>query len=214
MATFTQRRRPAFRRRAPARRNFRRRIVRKRIPRPPSSRAVLFTRYMPDLNFTVTTSDVAGTISINAAEIPGFSEFAVLFQRYKICAIKATFIPLWSSAVTDVNHGRLRMYTAINYTNTGATTLNLLREMKGAKLTPNTVIHKRYLKGPMFSSAIIDNADTTTIAGTRPSKGWLDTDYDDINHYGISYAIESGGASYSMPYKVEVKVFLAFRDPK
>lgn len=202
--------RTSKRRRAPSR--LRRR--RMRIRRPIRSGVHNFTRYVELPNITTSTvSDKLGGETFKLTDLPSYTEFTNLFDKFRICAVKYEIVPNWTSS--DINpigtyQSVPNIFTVLDYNDiTTPGSLSELLQYKNLKRTRGHLIHKRYIK-PAVLAANYEGAVTT--AYTSVWKRWLDTTDSGTLHYGLKYCIDQ--TSTAMTYRVYAKYYIQCKDPK
>ena len=177
-----------------------------------------FKRYLPyaAINSTINTSETTGCIFIEpSTDIPGWSEFIALYDSYKVNGMKVMFYPIAdnTTSVASQSESYLRIFTAVDYNDRSPpASVTTLREYENCRVSPNNKIHKRYFK-PNFTIDI----ESSNLSGIMPNryKPWLSTSSGDVEHLGLKYAIEHINQTNSVGlYRVEVKVYLAFKSKR
>lgn len=176
-----------------------------------------FKRWMPyaAVSSAINESAVYGSVFVRAQDIPGFSEFASLYDSYKINAVKVMFFPLSdnTTSVSNQSESYLRIFTVLDYNDRSVpVSLLALREYDNCKISSNNKVHKRYFK-PAYTLDI-ESTDLSATP-TNYNRPWLSTAASNAEHFGLKYGIEtlSLGTVVNL-YRVEVKVYLSFKSKR
>lgn len=161
--------------------------------------------------FTITTlnnSDTPGGMDFALANVSGYDEFTVLFERYQIRGISIQFRPRQSENTSaTVNPGI--MYFVRDYDDAvNPTSLDTLLQRQGVqerRLVGNP--WKLYLKPR--AALNIYNGSTAPDAHAPMSRGsWLSCENPSTPHYGVKYLIPNTGVTYNID--VILKYYLVF----
>lgn len=152
------------------------------------------------------TNPTYGAYNFSLVDLPNNSEFAALYDMYKINAVKLVFIPkvTVSTSTTTINNpdNYARFFSAIDYNDgTQPTAVDQLREYQTARYTRLLRTHKRYIYKPKLLTDI-----STSVSQ------WVSTASLTQNYYGLKLAIEP--TSSAMTYGVEAKFYLSFKNVK
>lgn len=156
---------------------------------------------------TSSTVDVFGAFSFQLDDIPNYTEFAALYDQYKITGIKLMFIP--DQTVSDSTGSVLTTANFIHVVDfddeTVPTSTNQLFEYQNVKINNfnRTVI--RYFKPSMATG--IYNGSAIVTGGNRKA-GWIDTSVVTIPHYGFKYAMTASTASRLQTFRVYAKFYI------
>lgn len=155
----------------------------------------------------------------------GWTEFQNLYEKYRIDKIQFRIIPLATSATTGgaANAATTQAAVLFHYCvdpddavlpTPNETGLMELREKQGYRTRniyassgrPIVITYRPRITAPVYQTGLV-------AAYQDKGRQWLDTDYQDIPHYGIKFICESvsAGASQTFFFKVEAKYFMSFR---
>ena len=201
-----------YRKRRPVRRA-------RRVARKPGSRGLVRAISNPGVHSYKRTQYFASALSVsNLAEVYGSyafqlsalanaSEYTVLYDMYKISAVKWTLMPRGNSAEAGTNNNNTKIMTVLDYDDDNTpTSVDQLCQYESVKTTNLSRDHSRYLK-PKFARAIYKTAVTT---GYGVGTGWIDCDSTDVPHYGIKYALLRT-TSGTVTYDLKVTYYLQFK---
>lgn len=135
------------------------------------------------------------------ADIPSYAEFSSLFDRYRLNAVKVTFIIGVNIAYNGSGQNYLpRLHSVIDYDdNTNASSLDDLMQYQSYKLkqfTASKMKISRYIR-PKTAGLMYKTGVTSGYSVTKPP--WIDLTTGDVPHYGLKWAFEIGGAFGSDP---------------
>lgn len=167
------------------------------------------------------SSDIFGSIQFRLQDLPGYLELQDLFDQYRIDAIQVKFFPMTSGVyMQPFNNASTtvvftpRFMTAIDYDdNSAPVNLDQIRQYQTYKSTMAYQQHSRYFK-PCFASEVFKTAVTT---GYGARRGWIDTAYPDVPHFGLKYALEATGVAsndFAFGYRIDVKMWVSFKNVK
>lgn len=177
-------------------------------------------------NATVNSRGVA-TDSINvyafrATDIPNFSEFASLYDQFRIKAIKFSAIPIGNVSTYTGTTGAtgttptysVRSYSVLDfqYDASSPTTVSQLREYQNCKWKPYNRIHSRYFYPRLQLSS--DGNDAQYTVGSKP---WVSTQTasQQAQWAGIIFGVDGNSApTGTILYQIELKYYLQFRTVK
>lgn len=164
-----------------------------------------------------TSSSTYGAASYYLASFDTSSEIIENWQMYRIIEITVKFIPLGNivNVIDETNDAIQDMgviYTAIDYTNdTTPTTHAELQQYKNCQCVRI---------GTYFSRTWTPHAAARVYAGVTdafsvlPSSTWMSSQYNDVNYYGIKWALtQVVGVASSNIYRTEVSAVIQCKDP-
>jgi hypothetical protein len=152
----------------------------------------------------------SGSITLNMAVIANqtndVTSYTNLYDKYKICAYKVTFIPratqfeLYNNQ-TDGNDNFI-LWTCLDYDDAAApTSTQYVMNYRNKKWTRGTQVHKRYVKHPHILGAIANNTTgASTVNSANIRAPWIDAASLSIPHYGVKWACLPGGAATNLTY--------------
>lgn len=232
--TFYRRRRAIRKRKAFKRRNY-------RISRPLASRPHLFKRMglrtivysnntstlstnNNDTGFTLgslfndTVTDTKGVPFVHIfklSQMPNYSEFTSLFDKYKICKIVYTL--MFQQNTAPMNGNSVLPLIHICSDDDDATVPSSLTELQQRanckrRVLGNTVMIK-YTFRPKIAAAIYNTALST---GYAIKSGYINTDYPDVPHYGIKGMINNLWltTNNNVAFTIEPVYYLALKEVK
>lgn len=155
-----------------------------------------------------TVLDTFGATAFALNLCPNYTEFTTLFDMYKICAVKVSYMPRANSAEVGTNQGLVKFFTVVDYDDSNnPTSINELLQYESLKTTNTTKDHNRYLK-PKLAKALYQSAVSTAYGATR---GWIDCENPGVPHYGLKYALQTLPTG-NQSYDVKVTYYLAFKN--
>lgn len=159
-----------------------------------------------------TATPIATAHSFSLNQIPNVSEFANLFDQYKITGAKLTYTPTASEGIINpavsasAPLGYSRVHSVIDYDDsTAPTSENQLLEYGSHKSTPPFKTHVRYLK-PKVLHEIYRSAIASSYA--PKSSTYLDMSNADVPHYGVKVWISAPNTFYGTDNTISYKVYL------
>lgn len=167
-------------------------------------------------NDTITgTYGVGFSHIFRLSQMPGYTDFTSLFDKYKICKIVYTIMfqcnqaPINGSSVLPILH-----LVSDDDDNTIPSGLGELQQRSGCKrrVLGNTVVFK-YTFRPKVASAVYNTPVSTAYA---IKGGYINSDYSDVPHYGIKGLINNlmMTTNNSIGITIEPKYYLALREVK
>lgn len=174
--------------------------------------------YNPGQIVVDATSDNVGAIVFSLAQVPSYTEFTSLYDQYKISAVKVKIVPRYNvSAFDNIQSAAAtpyipQVFTAIDYDDSGVSTVSDLLQYQNCKMTRGNVIHQRYLK-PRCRN-ILQNLNGTASA-RAPFRGWIDSADPEVIHYGLKWAIPpfaTGPIEQTTKFDVVVEYYLAMKN--
>jgi len=223
-----------FVRRSGARPKARRFFRKSRISRQLTlrrERAPKFFKRTYTVSSTINVNDSApylGSRSFILSDLPSYTEFTALFDRYKINGAKIAFYqPYQNGAATSVTQATtavttlpmIRLHTAVDYddasTPSSVAVLEQYTSYKCVELTsPNIRGGKvtRYLK-PRLAVSVYGGGVFGNYGNSKAM--WIDTSSPSVNFYGIKWAYEpiysdGVGSAWLQKTTIQVSVTLYF----
>lgn len=218
-----------------ARRVFRKKVARKirrrfnkkktSVPRSLRNNHTMITRIAQLSDFTV-MSNFAWTnnqYNFKLSDLTSYSEFTNLFDQYMISAVKVTFFPQYdANDISNQNANAAGVGTIASpiifttYTQDPTLHLNTLAQamqVSSAKMVKNPLKPFSVYAKPKF---ITETANGILLGGSLGKRGYLDTDYPSIQHYGVeiggrTYASSAPLGSPNLTYQVFAKFYLQFK---
>lgn len=169
--------------------NFRKkRMVRKYKPKFIRKRFVpknvfAFKRFFEATDLATTAvlgAQVPQNLSVSFSNLPSPTDFTNLFDMYKICAIKVTYIPDLSEAIAGQQSCNLNSW--LDYNDIGIPVITTGEQKESYKTTKGTRIHKRYFK-PQVPITVSDVSATSFLQCQRAP--WISTTNTNIAHIGL-----------------------------
>lgn len=163
------------------------------------------------------------------SDMPSYTEFTTLFDRYKICGIKIKFTPFNTSSATVSTTGPLVggagaiWHSVIDYDDATLPTasdagIDAIRQYPSYKMkqvlnSTGAPMH-RYFK-PRLAAAVYSGA-FTSYANMR--NVWIDAASPSVQYYGLKAIVEAqqpttATATY-MLVKAEATIYFAVKDPR
>lgn len=221
-----------FKRKA-TRRPYRRRTYRKR-----ARTTARIPRSMPAVKnnlVSITRQYVATPISTTYAlgwsywnytfplsALQGYTEFTNLFGKYRINAVKLTFMPFFSgndyaqAANSTVYAENPRVHYIVDTSGTSASQVDTEAEMlefANVRTVRNpTKSFSIYIRNPCVH---LGTASGVTIVGGAPkAKQWIDTANYNIVHHGcsIGMVIPGGASTGAWKFQVVIKYYMQFKE--
>lgn len=222
MVAYSRKRRGApIRRRRPAKRP---RTSRMMVPRNLVRNNITFIKRKYYYGFIdiLQTSWFNQSFTFRLDQLPSYSEFAVLFDQYKINAVKIDFVPGTTSndqegLLGNATAGASVMYTPQVYTivdldgNPQITTQAQTLENSNVRLVKRPFSpFSIYVKHPRLLMA------AGGVSGAIPTRGWIDTTQTGAIHHGAGIAgqILSGSTNAVFRCYVTLTYYMCFRKAK
>lgn len=202
---------------------FERRVRRRSLLRRTSMSRIKRRRRNPTHNFTRTVqlanidashlANVYGAITFKLTDLPNYTEFTNLFDRYRINAVKLTIVPLVTS--NDVNPATTlftlpNVHTAIDYNdNSNPGSMNELMQYSNYRCTRANKVHSRYFKPSVLQS----NYETAVATAYTPAwKRWLTCDDPVTPHYCLKYGLDTPNGNIDLAFRVYAKYYFQCKD--
>lgn len=183
-----------------------------------------FTGALSTIALAAGTGTSFGAITFKLDDIPGYTEYTAMFDKYRINAVKIMFLPVSDNTLVatsqDTQAFRIteyanRFFTALDFNDaTAPTTTNELRQYKYCKVTPYVRLHERYIKPRVLMTATESSGTFVYNTVARP---WLSCADPEVQHYALKYAFDGRTNASGSPetlYKIEAIYYMSFKDPK
>lgn len=164
------------------------------------------------------TAPSYGAYIFKLSDLPNYTEFTNLFDRYRILGVKVLFIPHWSNVdanpVSTMPLVNPDFYTVTDYTEDGVpTSLNELYEDTSFRVTRGGKIHKRYLKPAVLSQEF---ESTIATAYSPKWKQWITTDDPATPHYCLKWGADqlAVGTTQNFYIRVMMTYYIQCKDVK
>lgn len=176
-----------------------------------------FRRFAFKSTISPSPGDVAyGAMSFQLDQLPAYTEFASLFDQYRIEKIDLVFStrldPSSSSAAAQAWFPRL--FTLVDNDDTttpgGADELRQSARCQLAIVKPDAFVKRSF--APKCLSTVYNTAVSSGYALSDST--WLDMATPSVPHYGLKYAVENLSTLNTQTILVEVSFHLAFRDSR
>lgn len=166
--------------------------------------------WLPNWLVTAAGVDNFTSLKFSLSQIPNHSEFTALYDQYKICMVKAELIPQFDNANVGSSTSTnviTQNYSVLDYDDIGTpTSMDQLMQYQNCKRTPSTRILKRVIK-PRFASELFN---TGIASAYRPTRGFVDCNYDTVEHYGMKFGFASN--PQAQKYGLKMTFYLAFKN--
>jgi hypothetical protein len=148
-----------------------------------------------------------GAFSFYFAQLPDYSDFTTLFDKYVIDSVKLEFLFPCITQNTVIDHLKWpKIYTVLDYDDDNTpVSLDEIMQYQSLKLTQYTdsqLTHNVNLV-PRVSRPVYNGVSVVAAYEVAPPHVWIDLNSTGVPHYGLKYAIE-----YNMARKVDVEVRL------
>lgn len=154
-------------------------------------------------------TEVITAYTFKLTDLPNYTEFTNLFDRYRILKVAVILVPQWTTndlnPVTTTEKVNPAIYSLIDYTEDAPpASLSEFYEDSQCKITRGGRIHKR-----VFTPSVLCNAfeTVTTSAYTPKWKQWITTDDPATPHYSIKLA---GDKTNTSSNNFVVKIFMTY----
>jgi len=161
------------------------------------------TLWAPTIASSTVGTGQSLAFTLNA--LPSYAEFTSLFEFYRICAVKVTFLPRQTDFATQTVSN---LWTVIDYNDVTAPTSNTqMQQYSAVKLHSGFKPFTMYLK-PRVAMPVWQGLSSSGYAPGKANQ-WLDCNSPAIQHYGIKMfwdTLQSGTtmditATYYMQFK-------------
>jgi len=176
-----------------------------------------FKRFAFKATISPSPGDVAyGAMSFQLDQLPAYTEFASLFDQYRIEKIDIVFStrldPSSSSAAAQAWFPRL--FTLVDNDDTtipsGADELRQSARCQLSIVKPDSFVRRSFT--PKCLATVYNTAVSSGYALSNNT--WLDMATPSVPHYGLKYAVENLSTLNTQTILVEVSYHLAFRDSR
>lgn len=177
-----------------------------------------FTRFQNGgtIQATIGVAPTYGVTYWQLDQVPGYAEFTAMYDFYKINAVQVKYIPI--SNITNTTLGSRtdfynRFISVIDYNDRAVpSSLDSLRQYSNCKVTPNLMVHKRFLHPRPLVTIDEDSSSGGVYGYGQVGTQWISTDTNQAEWYGIKWGIDhpTPGATEDL-YNVEFKVYLSFK---
>lgn len=151
-------------------------------------------------------TDTFGAIQFTLNQLPNYTEFAQLYDQYKIKGVKVKLVPKYNS-VDISSPGSTQLLTVLDYDDANApTAVNDLLQYQNMKMTTSNRIHSRYLV-PRCNTEV---SNATLGAASAPKVQWIDCGYPTVLHHGIKYGVIA--PAQDTKFDLYVTYYLAFKN--
>lgn len=164
-----------------------------------------------------------GSLFFRLSDVPNFSEFTSLYDAFKIAAVKVFFIPISnvtfaegaSNAQAIWSTHYYRLLSAIDYNDDTPVNMAALREYQNCKMTPNNVIHKRFLKPKALTTIDEDSGSGSNYTYAETSTNpWISTAGNQCRWFGLKFGFEQQTNDSNPRYRIEAVYYLQFKSRK
>lgn len=170
------------------------------------------------------TYQFGGAMQFQLDQSLQFTDFALLYDRYKIKGVKVTIIPLGqpstnatTQGLADTNYATI----AIAVDNDDASLpadWNAVAVKQDCKIRRLSKPISVYIRNPKLAAAVYDGVTNAYTSKT----GWLDMGSTGVPHYGLKFyvrdcplpAYPTGGNGANVMFRVVTKFYLAMKDPQ
>lgn len=190
---------------------LRRRINRRRtLARKNPTHSFVRRQYLTTLQADWGTNTY-GAFTFKLSDLPNYSEFTELFDRYRINKVSVMFIPQWTGVdanpMTTMLNNNPEIWTMIDYNDaTTPVSLDEFYEDNHSKITRGGTIHKRYFSPAIRSIAYHDDDDN--FGYVSKWRQFIDTANPEVPHYALKYCLAPTASANTEP--MFVKVFTKF----
>lgn len=168
------------------------------------------TVWLPNWLVTAAGSDQFTSLKFSLNQLPGHSELTALYDQYKINMVKLEVIPQFDNANVGSSTSTnviTQNYSVIDYDDiTVPTTMDTLMQYQNLKRTPSTRIITRVVR-PKFASELFNTSIATAY---RPSSGFVDCNYDTVEHYGCKFGFSSN--PQAQKFGLKMTFYLAMKN--
>lgn len=160
-------------------------------------------------------SNSISALNFKLSDLPSYTDFTNMFQKYKISAVKIMLYPKYIDTTgTDVVQNTRVFIATVRDADSSITTLDAIRSQQDCKVHFSTKrVIQHYVKSPAFPQVINQSMDGSSNLTTRPATGYLDREHPDIQHYGVYMGFEGSDAVQIQYYRREAVFYLSMRDP-
>lgn len=162
-------------------------------------------------SITPLTTNVSAILEFTLLDFDPNQELAPVFQRYRMLQVTCHFIPhrtVWQNSATNIGD----LHSAIVYKNvTVPTTVQELIEYNTHQVTNGQLVSRTLHPANAIQIGVGSNVGTAA----QKSGMWLDTNDDQIGHFGVIYLIEGANPPPTLPaYDLQIEAVIQLADPK
>lgn len=160
---------------------------------------------------SVTGSPAGAFKNWTSADISQFSNFAAVFDQYKIVAVEIWISPYGSGSVSGYNPGAAypRWYSVTDYDDSNnLTTAAAALQYQNVMVSTLQEGHYRRVR-PHIAVAAYGGAFTQF--KNEPS-GWIDCASTSVQHYGVKILVDATGSNNDVRFEAFQRLHLAFRN--
>jgi hypothetical protein len=151
-------------------------------------------------------------ISFTLADLPNATSLASVFDRYRIRQARVSFLPVTNQNDITGIIGSATIYTAIDYTDSGPTTINNIVNYDNLKVSNSGAFFERILT-PRASIPTIDSSGPNSVSQPSSSQ-WFDTSSPGVLYNGLKVAITQIGSQTNFPFWTTIITLdLEFQNP-
>jgi len=154
--------------------------------------------------------EVDGAIIFNLSSIPNSSNFAAVFDRYRIRQARVSFFPAVNFQNTGFN-SMGPLYTVLDYDDGTLTPIANLVNYDNLKVAPVGAFFERTLT-PRAALAAQSGALLTSVAQASAMQ-WFDTASPSVNYFGLKFAVPVQGTAFTL-FTTVVTIDLEFAHPR
>jgi len=156
-------------------------------------------------------SDLTGGLYFVFSNISGYSNFATVFDQYRLRAVSVTLSPraIPVSSPTDIQP---RLWTCFDYDDANAINRAMIEQYDSCVLSP---------PGTGVTRTIVPRMAVAAYSGSFTSYAnvadmWLDIASPNVQHYGVKFVIEAGvaGQTNLVMYALSYTAFWEFRSTR
>lgn len=169
---------------------------------------------------TITSSSSIqyGSGNFKLSDLPNYTDFTALFDKYRFVCVIVKFIP--SSTLGDVNSTSVLtgdnplVYTVIDYDDSQAPlSVDELRQFDTAQVNP---VGKYFQRVFCPRAALAAYSGTFTSYSTAPQRMWFDCNSPNVQFYALKWASTpfTTGTGTAAMFQMEVDYIMEFKDPR
>lgn len=195
--------------RRPMRRLRRRLPLRRRVlPRRQNVHTFKRSVYVPAWVSTLAVGDTSFKLEPSLADLPNYTEWTSLYDRFKISGISFKLIPRINVAAVGTSAPPSQIFTCLDYDGNGATTLSAIQQYQNLRMTRGMTTHKRYFKPAVLAMAYESGTST---AYTPKWNQYIDSVNPTTPHYGL-YGVIPNCSGAVIPYDLEATYYISCKN--
>lgn len=148
-------------------------------------------------------------LSWRLVDLPGSTEFTLLFDTYRITKIELTFRPCTNYGINNQYSTPSWYIVSVDFDNNTPQTTAQLREVDNAEIC-SAYKEKTIAFEPRASSIIAQGSAATGFA-EAPALSWIDCVSTTVNHYGVKFSSPAANSNGIYVMDVTSRVFLEFK---